>query len=233
MRAARGTALVLALTVFVIASAGVSAHRRDEYLQAARLDVEPGRVTLELDLTPGIAVADAIIAEIDRNLDGLLAADERRAYVERVLAAIHLAIDGQPFQVEPITSTFPSLDALRRGEGTIQLQSAVAVPRLSVGGHRLFFRNTHRRAGGVYLANALVPESDRIAITAQRRDAEQHDLTVDYVVRTESAASTDAWLPGAIAAAVMFGALMTRVRRGATPFIERARTVRLARWRSR
>jgi hypothetical protein len=93
-------------------------------LQAARLDVEPGRVALELDLTPGIAVAGAIIAEIDRDRDGVLSADEKRACVGRVLAAMQLTLDGQPLQVEPIASTFPGLDALRRGEGTIQLQSA-------------------------------------------------------------------------------------------------------------
>ena len=41
----------------------VSAHRRDEYLQAARLALDPGRVQIELDLTPGIAVADAILVD--------------------------------------------------------------------------------------------------------------------------------------------------------------------------
>jgi hypothetical protein len=35
-----------------------SAHRRDEYLQAARIAVGPDRVRIELDLTPGMAVAD-------------------------------------------------------------------------------------------------------------------------------------------------------------------------------
>jgi hypothetical protein len=37
----------------------------------------------------------------------------------------------------------------------------------------------------VYLANALVPRSDRIVITAQRRDTTQRDLTIDYVLRPE------------------------------------------------
>jgi hypothetical protein len=46
------------------AGAGVSAHRLDECLQAARIAIEPDHVGLELDLTPGRAVADAIIADI-------------------------------------------------------------------------------------------------------------------------------------------------------------------------
>ena len=53
---------------------------------------------LELDLTPGVAVADAIIADIDRDRDGALSADEKRAYVERVLDAIELRVDGQLLQ---------------------------------------------------------------------------------------------------------------------------------------
>ena len=65
---------MLALTTAIVGVAEVSAHRRDEYLQAARLAIDPGRVQLELDLTPGIALAEAIIADIDRNRDGSLSA---------------------------------------------------------------------------------------------------------------------------------------------------------------
>ena len=86
---------MLALTAVVISSTALSAHRRDEYLQAARIGVEPGRVELELDLTPGIAVADAIIAEMDRDHDGVLSDSEKRAYVSQVLAGIDLHIDGR------------------------------------------------------------------------------------------------------------------------------------------
>ncbi|HVD92322.1 MAG TPA: hypothetical protein VNC21_08575, partial [Vicinamibacterales bacterium] len=64
----------------IVASADVWAHRRDEYLQAARLAIDPARVEIELDLTPGIALADTIIADIDRNRDGLFSPDEQQAY---------------------------------------------------------------------------------------------------------------------------------------------------------
>ncbi len=216
MRAGRRTALVLALTTTVIVSTGLSAHRRDEYLQAARLAVEPGRVELELDLTPGIAVADAIIADIDRDRDGSLSADEKRVYVGRVLDAIRLHIDGQTLDMGPIGSTFPDLDAFRRGEGTIRLQSAVVLPRLSDGDHQLLFRNVHRPDVSVYLANVLVPRSDRIAVTAQSRDADQHDLTIDYVIRTQPATSTRVWLLGGIAGAAVLMALRMRPSKAAS-----------------
>ena len=62
---------------------------------------------------------------------------------------------------------------MRRGEGTIRLQAAATLPRLSTGAHQLLFRNSHHPDRSVYLANALVPESDDVAVTAQRRDGDQ------------------------------------------------------------
>jgi hypothetical protein len=176
-----------------MAGVGLSAHRRDEYLQAARLAVEPGRVELEIDLTPGIAVADAVIAEIDRDRDGTLSADEQRAYFHIVLDAIDLRIDDRPLRVRAVDATFPAVEAFRGGEGTIRVDAAVDLPRLSSGEHHLFFRNAHRLGGSAYLANALVPRNDRITVLAQRRDPEQRDLTIDYVLDGTPAMST-LWL---------------------------------------
>ena len=187
----------------IVAVTGVSAHRLDEYLQATRLAVEPGRVELALDLTPGIAVADAIVADIDRDRDGALSADEKESFVGAVLQAIVLHIDGTALHVEPIAASFPELDAFRQGDATIRIQSAAAFPRLSNGDHQLVYRNTYRRDVSVYLANALVPSSDRIAVTAQRRDADQHGLTIDFRVRAPAAMSTAVSLLGGIAAAMV------------------------------
>ena len=202
--------LALAVTAVVIASAGASAHRRDEYLQAARLDVEPGRVELELDLTPGIAVADATIAELDRDRDGVVSEQEQRAYAGRALDAVILELDGRLLHMAPIGSTFPGLNDFRRGEGTIRLRSVAVLPALVGGDHHLSFRNTNQRDGSVYLANALVPTSDRVTITAQRRDAMQRGLTIDYVLRGGSAAAGTAWLLSALAGMAVLAARRMR-----------------------
>jgi hypothetical protein len=208
LRGGRGVALALAAVIGLATVA--SAHRRDEYLQAARLAVEPGRVDLELDLTPGIAVADATIAEIDRDRDQVLSPEERHAYLGRVLDGIVLELDGRPLHLEIIGSTFPSLDAFRRGEGTVRLQSAVVLPRQEEGHHQLSLRHQDPRDGSVYLANALVPASGRVTITAQRRDATQSELTIDYVLQTESAASLPTWLLGGLLGVAVLAALLIR-----------------------
>jgi hypothetical protein len=193
--------------------AEVLAHRLDEYLQAARLAIDPGRVEIELDLTPGIAVAEAILADIDRNRDGSLSAEEQRAYGSLVLSALTLEVDGTPVRAQLGASSFPDADAMRRGEGTIRIESAAPLRRLSIGPHQLLFRNSHHPEGSVYLANAMVPESDHIAVTAQRRDGDQSELIIDYVVRAAPATSTGVWLLGSIAAATVLAALLMRASR--------------------
>jgi hypothetical protein len=60
-----------------------------------------------------------------------------------------------------------------------------------------------------YLANALVPESDRVAVTAQRRDRDQTEVTIEYRVDGGPKAGTLAWVVGGLAGAV----LLVRTRR--------------------
>jgi hypothetical protein len=201
----------VALALALAGVAEVSAHRRDEYLQAARLAIAPGGVELELDLTPGIALAEAVIAEIDRNRDGSLSLDEQRGYAMFVFEALTLEVDGTPVPARLSGTTFPDLDAIKRGEGTIRLQSTAVLPRLSTGSHQLLFRNRHDRDRSVYLANALVPTTDDVAVTAQRRDGAQTELTIEYVLRAAPAASARGWLLGSLAAAMALSVL--RVRR--------------------
>ncbi len=217
VRLRNGSVACGVITAILLTTAvGVSAHRRDEYLQAARIGIAPGRVELQLDLTPGIAVADAIIAEIDRNRDGVLTADEQQAYVARVLSAIELDIDGLPIllqqQPPPAASSFPDVDAFRRGEGTIALQVHAMLPSLSAGAHQLAYHNTHRRDVSVYLANALMPDSDRVSIRAQQRDVDQRELTIDYILRDGGGLNTSAhmWLLGSVAGAVMWAGVLYR-----------------------
>ncbi|MFI5007369.1 MAG: hypothetical protein ACHQKZ_08010 [Solirubrobacterales bacterium] len=166
----------------VVVGTDVSAHRSEDYLQAARIGLEPHRVLITLDLTPGIAVAESVIAALDRDGDGAQSADEQRGYAGHVLSALTVEIDGQLLQPRVVSWSFPELSAFRRGEGTIRLEIQATLPGMSAGSHRLFFRNAHMAGHSAYLANALVPESARLAVTAQRRDGDQSELTIEYSV---------------------------------------------------
>ena len=186
------------MTLAVLAAPRVSAHRLDEYLQAARISLGPDRVEIELDLTPGMALADAIAREIDRDGTGAISSDEGAAYAEAVRHVLHLDIDGTPIAPELVDRRFPTPEAMHGGEGTIRLRLTAALPRLAAGPHELRYRNGHHPDIGVYLANALVPASSRVVVTAQQRDVDQRELTIAYVLHPEPALGTRLWLLGAV-----------------------------------
>jgi hypothetical protein len=207
-----------ALTLLLVLMSGswTSAHRRDEYLQAARLAIDPDRVELALDLTAGIAVAEGVLSEIDLDRNGLISVAEARAYSDRVLSAVALDVDGIPLRVELVESTFPTLDSVRKGEGTTRIQAAASIPRLADGLHHLRYRNAYRSDIGVYLANALVPASDRVIVAAQRRDINQRDLVIDYMLSGQPAPAARRGLSVGVAGALILIANVwwrTRTRR--------------------
>ena len=183
------------------------AHRLDEYLQAARIAIEPDRVDIELDLTPGADVARRLVSEIDRNRDGILGRDETRAYSSNVLRDVGLQVDGRLQALGVIDCQFPGVDAMMKGEGTIQLRLSARVSGLAAGDHRLLFLNAHHADFSAYLANALVPEGARVEVIAQRRDPAQRQLEIDYVLRDGAHRKRPPLLPTVMGAIALLAGL--------------------------
>jgi hypothetical protein len=201
MRAGSAVAIGLALLMPFAAGRDLSAHRLDEYLQAARIDLRANGVVIDLNLTPGTAVAESIITMIDRDRDGMVSASEQLAYAGEVVSALEVSVDGEPMRLRVVSAEFPAAPAFRRGEGTVRLQASATHRSLTSGAHQMFFRNTHLGAESVYLANALVPDDDRVSVTGQRRDGDQRELTIDYHVRAPSA-EVAPWLLFSVVAGV-------------------------------
>ena len=162
--------------------ATASAHRIDEYLQAARLAIAPDRITLEMDLTPGVDVAPLIFALINTNHDGMISEAEARAYATQLLKEIVLDLDGHSQRLSLVRAQFPSFRGMSEGVGTIRIE-AVAVCTSGFGQHVLFYRNNHKNDISVYLVNALIPTSRSIEITGQARDPLQRGIQLSYTVR--------------------------------------------------
>jgi nickel/cobalt transporter (NicO) family protein len=210
------TALAAVAVTVALAAATPSAHRRDEYLQAARIGIDARRVLIELDLTPGIAVAPRILDEIDRDRNGVFSDNEARAYATRVLGELRVDVDGQVLALALSNSQTPTVDAILKGEGTIQYQLTAAVQTLTAGNHRLFYRNAHHADIGVYLANALVPATDRVVVLTQHRDVAQRELTIEYTLRDRQILEAPMWLFAIIAvAATLLAAELWRRSRNA------------------
>lgn len=187
-----------ALTALVLGAATLAetpalAHRRDEYLQAARIAIDRQRVQIDLDLTPGIAVALRVLDEIDRDRNGVVSDGEARAYATRVIGDIRVDVDGETLPLSLSATRVPTVESVRRGEGTIQLQLTAAVRPLTAGDHRLTYRNAHHQDIGAYLANTLVPATDRVMVLTQHRDVAQRELVVEYVLRDQLVAQASPW----------------------------------------
>jgi hypothetical protein len=175
------------------------AHRLDEYLQATRVSIDRDRVTLEIDLTPGVSVAPRVLAWIDTNRDGQISTAESETYARQVLSAVVLSVDGRMVPVTLVDRQFPDPRDMGLGVGVIRLRARSQVPLAASGRHELSYSNNHQSEGSVYLVNALVPDDPRIHITAQRRDRAQHALTIDYDVATRPGWTRFSWLVGGLA----------------------------------
>ncbi|MDA1275324.1 MAG: hypothetical protein O2960_14950 [Verrucomicrobia bacterium] len=169
-------ALVLALLV------PARAHRLDEYLQATRITVESDSIDLIIDLTPGVAIAQHLLRLIKFDGDGRISGKEKEAYSQRVLSQLRLDLDGKQQSITLLAATFPSLQQLKTGEGTIRIKAIAKFPALVIGTHEIVFVNNHLPTFSVYLVNALVPRNKAIHIVRQRRDELQKEYHLTFEV---------------------------------------------------
>ena len=172
-----------ATAAFLLAiSASPSAHRLDEYLQAARVSLERTRVALEIDLTPGASVADGIIALIDRDGDNRISPLEAERTGGTCWRTSCSSLTAAPIALTLDHVEVPSLDEMRHGIGAIQLRASGDVePRMSLR-RQLHFQNNHQAGSSVYLVNALLPSDHGISVVGQTRDAKQRDVRIEYSV---------------------------------------------------
>jgi hypothetical protein len=171
-------AVVIFAAVFLFARVS-SAHRIDEYLQATLLSVETGRIQASMRLIPGVLVAAQVIVAIDSNGGGIFSGGEKRAYAQRVVDDLSLAIDGSSVKPVIISWNFPEPAQMREGLGEIHLEYKADLPYRQQK-RSLILTNRHLNSSSVYLANALVPQDPSIRILAQKRNERQSTYELDY-----------------------------------------------------
>ena len=157
-----------------------SAHRLDEYLQATLVDIEPGDVRLDLNLTPGVAVAEQVLALIDRDRDGAISPSETAAYAELVKRDLLVHLDGRRAELKLTAFDFPTPAELRTGEGIILLEFSITPTALAAGTHQLALENRHLPTISVYLFNAGQPRSGLVQIAAQKRNGNQSTGEIEF-----------------------------------------------------
>ena len=158
----------------------VLAHRLDEYLQATLVAIEPRGVRLQINLTPGVAVAEKVLAQIDRDRDSAISRKEGAAYAELLKRDLTLRIDGRRLKLKLTASEFPAITELRSGLGIIQMEFSATHSLLAAGAHSLAFENRHLTNVSVYLLNAARPVSGTIQIVSQKRDDNQRTGEIEF-----------------------------------------------------
>lgn len=158
------------------------AHRDDEYLQATLVVIEPREVRLQINLTPGIAVAEQVIALVDRNRDGAISAKEAAAYTELLKRDLTVRLDGRNSELKLTASEFVPPDELRTGSGIIQIEFSASFGPLAAGSHSLMLENRHLTKMSVYLINASQPRFAAVQITKQKRNRNQSAGEIEFTL---------------------------------------------------
>ena len=164
----------------LLLASGAPAHRLDEYLQAARVDLAADRIDVDLDLTPGVAVANRVFKMLDTNGDGRISRAEAQAYARRVLAEIPIELDHQPQKLEVLDIHLPATNEWQGGLGIIRLAAGKRNLQLAPGPHVLTLTNHHFAAFSVYQVNALTPRKPALRIIAQSRDENQQGYRLEF-----------------------------------------------------
>jgi len=200
---ARVTAIFYRLPVllaFLALPSTVLGHRLDEYLQATIAAIEPGGVRLEINLTPGVAVAERVLALIDHNHDGVISTNEATAYAELLKHDLVVQLDQRNVGLRLVAFNFPAPAELRTGSGIIQMEFSVSTDALPDGAHRLTLLNSHLPALSVYLFNAALPKSGAVRINSQKRNKIQSfgeiEFTLDRTANSSKAFESQVYQKG-------------------------------------
>jgi len=174
--------VLLLLALFALPPASF-AHRLDKYLQATLVDIEPGDVRLEINLTPGMAVAEQVLALIDSNHDGVISTNEAAAYAELLKRDLAVRLDQRDVELKLTALNFPEPTELRTGWGIIQMEYSVPPGALAAGPHRFTLENRHHPVASAYLFNAARPGSALIRIAGQKRNENQSTGEIAFEYR--------------------------------------------------
>ncbi len=179
--------LVTAAVFLLVLARPAAAHRLDEYLQAATIDVGREQVNVELRLTPGVAVFPQVIAEIDTDRNGVISDAEQQAYARRVCADVSLLVGDVPVQLRAISSTFPTVPEMKDGLGDIVLQLHAPISNAN-GSRTLQFENRHQSAISAYLVTCLVPTDPGVQVLSQTRSLDQSIYKLEFTQSADAAA---------------------------------------------
>lgn len=185
---------VLLLTVlagWLFTARPASAHPLDVYLQSSYLTISATSVDVELDLSPGVLVAPAVLSTLDVDGDRDVSRAEARTYAANVLAEVTVEVDGTAWDLRMTAVDTPSYLVLQAGYGTLRVHATASGS--GAGGssqHSLTYRNGFTGADVSYQVNAYL--DDAVTVDRQQRSDTQQQSTITYTAATGGTADSRA-----------------------------------------
>ena len=173
----RGFVTFLALLLLVPEA---FAHRLNEYLEAATISLLPGKILMELRLTPGRDVAANVQRKIDLNGDHHISPEEQRTYLATLDHDLLITLDGRTIALTSISFSFPTVEAMNNGVGDILITYGINTGNEDLLHHQLVLKNGHYSSIAVYLVNCLLPADTGIHVTGQIRSNDQSVYQLDF-----------------------------------------------------
>jgi hypothetical protein len=151
----------------------LQAHRLDDLLQGALIEITPTEIRLELNQNPGQEIAETLIWMMDRNGDRQITSDELQAYALSFTKQLSLSVDGKALEIQFISAKDASAADLESGNAVIHIELRARVKSLLPGAHELRFENRYLPQSSAYLVNAIAPRVPKIKILKQQRTENQ------------------------------------------------------------
>lgn len=160
--------------------APVSAHVDDELLQMVYVTLTARGVNVEVQVTPGVLVSDALLRLIDTDGDGVISESEAEAYVDLLRRSLSVSFEDESVAVEVVRSSFPEGDLLRRGGGTITVHFAAAAPNSGAPEHAVTVTNSYAPMQTVVQGSVTLLADYPVDVEAIAHIDEGRGLSVRY-----------------------------------------------------
>ncbi len=140
----RWVILLLMLALLTLPGQIVRADPPDMYTQNQSVLLEPDGLHVDWKIVPGPVIADATWQAADLDHNGSISQQEAQAWVAPYIAEFSVLIDGQPLKHEAPSIRWPAtVDVLRTGEDSIEINLLFKWPANIVGKHALEIHNAH------------------------------------------------------------------------------------------
>jgi len=156
----------------------VWAHPHDELQQMVYLTPLPTGVTLELQIYPGLLVAEQLASAID--LDGDISEDEAKAHISKLSSDISVSFDGSAVPLDLVDFSYPAPALIRQSAAAIVVLLAAKPLDSTRESHAVTLSYTHEPPNSTIQLNVTLSSREPMNVSRVEREPDGKSLTMLY-----------------------------------------------------